>query len=101
MVYTDHQPLIFEWDDDKALANERKHRIPFDVAVRIFLDPDRIDFDASRDEEGEERRKVVGQIENKLFCLVYTRRAGGVIRIISARRANLQEIRRYDNPLPA
>ena len=29
----------FEWDDDKAAANEAKHGIPFRVAARACLDP--------------------------------------------------------------
>jgi len=40
--------LTFEGDDAKAIANEAKHVVPFEYAASIFLDPERIDFDASR-----------------------------------------------------
>ena len=87
-------PVEFEWDDDKAAANESKHGVAFDFARRVFLDPEHIEFDASRAAEGEERRKVVGFIDGKLHVAVVTFR-GHVCRIISARRANSSEEKRY------
>jgi uncharacterized DUF497 family protein len=86
--------VIFEWDDGKARGNLAKHGLPFEVATVVFLDADRIDFDASQPGQGESRRKVVGMIEGLLFTVVYTRR-GEVIRLISARRANRMETQRY------
>jgi uncharacterized DUF497 family protein len=88
------QSQAFEWDEAKALANLAKHGVPFDYAAAVFLDPDGIDFDASRPEDGEARRKRVGRIEGRLFTVVYTER-GDLIRLISARRANAQEERSY------
>ena len=87
-------PMRFDWDDAKAEANEAKHGVPFEYAAAIFLDPNRLDFDASRPEDNEDRRKVVGVIEGRIFTVVYTLR-DDVIRLISARRANDQETRRY------
>lgn len=88
------QPMAFEWDDAKATANEVKHGVPFEYAAAVFLDPEKVDFDASRPEDNEVRRKLVGMIEGRHFTVVYTVR-DGVIRLISARRANDQEMRRY------
>jgi hypothetical protein len=31
--------VIFEWDADKAVANLRKHRVSFEEACSVFLDP--------------------------------------------------------------
>ena len=31
--------MIYEWDEDKALANLRKHKIDFVDAVGVFDDP--------------------------------------------------------------
>ena len=31
--------ISFEWDDDKARANLKKHHISFELATRVFLDP--------------------------------------------------------------
>ncbi|HEX9036645.1 MAG TPA: BrnT family toxin [Ktedonobacterales bacterium] len=30
---------IVEWDESKALLNERKHGVTFDGAVEVFADP--------------------------------------------------------------
>jgi len=49
---------------------------------------------ASRPEDGETRAKLIGAIEGRIFTVVFTRR-GGLIRLISARRANAQETRAY------
>jgi len=31
--------LTFEWDDEKARANRRKHGVSFDEAATVFGDP--------------------------------------------------------------
>jgi uncharacterized DUF497 family protein len=31
--------MYFEWDDRKAAENFAKHGVPFECAVRVFLDP--------------------------------------------------------------
>ena len=31
--------MRFEWDDEKAAANLRKHKVSFSEAVSIFYDP--------------------------------------------------------------
>ena len=39
--------MEFEWDPHKAESNLRKHRISFEDAIQVFLDPNRIEtFDA-------------------------------------------------------
>lgn len=46
--------LSFEWDSDKARANDRKHGVPFAEAATVFDDPLAIviaDPDHSRSEE--------------------------------------------------
>jgi uncharacterized DUF497 family protein len=83
----------FDWDPRNAEANERKHRVRFEVAVKVFADPYREDFDP-REGDGEVRRKVVGRVNDRLLSLVYPVR-DGVFRVISARQANVQERRRY------
>ena len=87
-------PLEFEWDADKAALNFISHGVSFPFATAVFLDPMRVDFDASRDENREERRKTVGRIGRRLFVLVYAPR-DGIIRVISARRTNRKEERIY------
>ncbi len=84
--------MDFEWDDAKAASNFGKHGVEFDFAVRVFLDEARADFDTSRATDAETRRKVVGTVEGELYTVVYTVRQN-VVRIISARRANVSEAR--------
>ena len=39
----------FEWDDAKARANLAKHGVPFGYAARVFLDPGKVEFEASHE----------------------------------------------------
>lgn len=91
---TMHLFTAFEWDDDKAAANLAKHGVSFPYAARVFMDRDAADIDASRNADGEARRKRIGMIEGKVYVAVYTAR-DGTARIISARRANVSETRAY------
>ena len=86
--------LEFEWDDGKAEANEAKHGVTFAFASRVFLDEDRLELDASRPQEGEQRSKTVGMIDGRIYTVVFTWR-GKVRRLISARRSNGREERAY------
>lgn len=86
--------FTYDWHDIKNLSNIAKHGLGFDEAVAVFLDEHQVDFDVSRPNDGEERRKVVGLIDGRLMTVVYTIRAN-VRWIISARRSNPQEVRRY------
>ena len=85
----------FEWDDAKAAANLRKHKIGFRAAARVFDDPFvLIEQDLSEDYD-EERFLAIGLVEGLLVAIAYTER-GDRIRIISARKANSDEQRAYD-----
>lgn len=86
--------LKFDWNEAKHLSNIVKHGIGFDEAITAFLDDRRIDFDVTRPQDGEERRKTVGLIDGRIMTVVYTPR-GDLSWIISARRANPPEERRY------
>jgi len=44
----------------------------------------------------EERYQLLGMVEQRLFVVIYTLRHDA-IRIISARKANQREVRRYEN----
>ncbi|MFL5119001.1 MAG: BrnT family toxin [Microvirga sp.] len=88
--------LEFEWDEDKTAVNFIAHKVSIPFAARASLDPGRVDIDVSRAQDGEERRKTLGRIGRRLFCVVYTRR-DGVLRLISARRTNRSEERLYGN----
>ena len=62
----------------------------------VFLDDDRLIKLNERFDYGEERIITMRHVDNRLHVVVYTR-ANDTIRIISARKANKREQRRYAN----
>ena len=89
--------MDFEWDANKAVANLRKHRVSFEDAARVFLDPRRIELFDGRDAYGEDRWKTVGLVEPALLAVLYTVRGkdSETIRLISARKADAHERAQY------
>ena len=85
--------MKFEWDEQKNRINIRKHGISFEDAKAIFEDV-RITAVDIRQSYGEIRKISLGMIHGRVCVVVYTERKG-VTRIISARKANLRERRRY------
>lgn len=87
--------MRFEWDDAKAAANLRKHWVGFEEAAEVFDDPNAFgDYDAEHSAE-EARFIIIGLSRRRLLYVVYAERAGGAVRIISARRANKLESNIY------
>jgi uncharacterized DUF497 family protein len=92
----------FEWDDGKADSNFRKHGIRFEEAVFVFDDPFAV-VEQDRIENGERRWLTLGTVRGFLLLMVaHTVRfeddpVREVIRIISARRADQKERRRYEH----
>lgn len=83
----------FEWDADKARANLAMHKVPFEWAREIFTGPTLNIVDARQD-YGETRIISIGEVEGRCLVVVHTPRSGR-IRIISARKANQREQKRY------
>src|SRR5260364_393337 len=77
--------MEFEWEPSKAKSNLRKHAIPFDYAIRVFLDENRLEQVDSRTDYRETRWITIGLKNNQEIVVVYTVREE-TIRIISARR---------------
>ena len=88
--------MQFEWDDAKSKATRKDRGFGFEEAAGVFLDPCRFTFPDERNDYGEPRWVTFGEIEGRLFAVAYTMR-GDTIRIISARKANARERRRYDD----
>ena len=88
--------ISFVWNEDKAKINALKHDgIVFQQAAEVFFDPFLVVVDASRNDE--DRDAVIGFDQNwKLLFVVYIEREDEVIRIISARKATLQEREVYE-----
>ncbi|MBO1112116.1 BrnT family toxin [Bordetella petrii] len=96
----------FEWDAAKAGANLRKHGVSFEVAMRVFADPLAL-TGLDRVERGEQRWQTLGMVDGYLLLLVAhtvlelnaDNQSIEVIRIISARRADRKERRRYEQEI--
>lgn len=88
--------MQFEWDSDKAAANVSRHGVSFELAMLVFLDDGRLIKLDEHFDYGEERIITMGHVDNRLHVVVYTQ-ANDTIRIISARKANKREQRRYAN----
>jgi hypothetical protein len=91
----------FEWDPTKAKSNFRKHKISFERASEIFLDPFMLSvFDESHS-TNEDRWITLGKDRNNVtIVVVHTFREIDVddstIRIIAARRATKREDKQYN-----
>jgi uncharacterized DUF497 family protein len=88
--------MDFEWDELKAQGNITKHGISFENARLVFFDPERITLADTRFDYGEERFITFGRLKDRLCVVVFTKAEDAkTIRIISARKANLRERKRY------
>jgi len=90
----------FEWSLTKAESNLRKHRVSFETATLVFSDPFAM-VEQDRFENGELRWQALGVVDSYLLLLVaHTVRndedGTELIRIISARRAEPKERKRYE-----
>ncbi|OGV96186.1 hypothetical protein A2W24_05090 [Microgenomates group bacterium RBG_16_45_19] len=86
--------MFFEWDPDKSKLNQQKHGLNFKKAKQVFAHP-RLDWLDTRKDYGEPRYLSIGTIKAKTMIIVaYTYRKKN-IRLISARKANPKEIRRF------
>lgn len=89
--------LHFEWAARKAATNLNKHGVRFEEGKSVFLD-ERAKLIDDPDHSDDEDRFVLLGLSSALRMLVVChcyRSAGGVIRIISARKALAQESKSY------
>lgn len=87
--------MNFEWDPRKAATNERKHRVTFDEAMTVFADWESITIPDPDHSEDEDRLLVVGLSMRGRMLVVSHAERGENTRIISARRADSRERRKY------
>ncbi len=93
----------FSWNPHKAEANIKKHGVSFETAARAFADPFALS-EQDRIEGGEQRWQTLGLVEGHLLLLVAHTVAEDdddgehveIIHIISARKADRKERRRYE-----
>jgi uncharacterized DUF497 family protein len=93
--------MRFEWDPAKRVKNIRKHKIDFEEAKTVFLDPfARLIEDP--DHSADEDRFILMGISERLNVLVVChcyRESEEVIRIISARKADREERKQFERYL--
>jgi uncharacterized DUF497 family protein len=90
--------LRFEWDERKATTNRRKHGVSFEEARTVFLDEDALQIPDPDHSQAEDRFVMLGvsaRLRVLVVCHCY-RQNDEVIRIISARKADRDERRQYD-----
>ncbi len=83
--------MRYEWDDEKRRGNVTKHGVEFAAIEDFHWESAYIALDLR---SGEQRFIAVGFVGERLHVAVYTRR-GLNRRIISLRKANRREARRY------
>ena len=89
--------MVFDWDENKAISNERKHGISFLEAMTVFRDIFGVIIDDEKHSEHEERFLLLGMSEQSnllMVCHCY-RGNDNIIRLISAREANRHEAKKY------
>ena len=96
--------MRYEWDERKNRENQRKHGISFKLASLVFEDQDCLINTDRVDEYGEQRWQAVGcaSIEPGIGAILMVvhayredRDGEEIIRIISARKACEDDVRRY------
>lgn len=89
--------MTARFDPAKDATNRAKHGLPLSFGDRIFEDEDHLIIPSIRPRDGEERFKVVGTVEGRLFTAVFTWR-DDLPRFISVRGSNDGEERAYRSP---
>ena len=90
----------FEWNPDKAKKNLSKHKVSFELAATIFLDPNALSIHDLDHSEIEDRWITMGISRNRnILTIIHTFNeiddSNIGIRIISARKSIKNEIKHY------
>ena len=83
--------MEFEWDSAKSTGNLRTRGFDFGYAARIF-EGRTLEWADTRFDYGEQRIRAVGQVNDDVLVVVYTRR-GQKYRIIASWKAG-KKVRR-------
>ena len=89
--------MRFEWNEDKALENVKKHQVSFEQAQQVFDDPRAVPFeDLEHSSPAETRYVMIGMSSIGLLFVSFTYRDDAV-RFISARRAEKWMVKVYED----
>ena len=90
------QSVDFACDEKKYQVNLRKHGVDLLEASTAFFDPCCMSFFDAEHSETEDRYRLLAETTNgKLLFIVYTVK-NDVVRLISARKAQKEEVRIYE-----
>ena len=95
-------PIRFEWDLRKERRNQQRHRVGFDEASTVFADTLSITI-ADPDHSNDEERWVTMGFSHRQRLLVVVHMEQDeqqIVRIISARPADPDERREYEEGQP-
>lgn len=88
--------VAFRWDPAKARLNLQKHGVSFEEAASVFRDPLSVTISDPDHSFDEERFVLLGLSRNSRLLIVVHTETEDTIRIISAREADRQERRQYE-----
>jgi uncharacterized DUF497 family protein len=88
--------MEFDWDPAKHERTRRDRGFGFDYAARIFLGPTVEAVDRRSRGYGDECVRAIGEIDGRVFVVVYTHRAT-VRWIISAWKASGKDLKQWRN----
>ncbi|HEY0328893.1 MAG TPA: BrnT family toxin [Rhodopseudomonas sp.] len=87
--------MQFDWNPAKRSKTLSERGIDFADVLAGFLDPDRKVVRDQCKDYGELRYNMLAKVNGRLFHITFTER-GEITWIISARKANQREQRRYE-----
>jgi uncharacterized protein len=87
--------MRYVWDQAKDVLNKRKHDLSLAEGIPALEDPERDMWIDNRFDYGEERIVTLGMGQRQVLYVVSTERDEDCIRLISVRRAEYDEIKRY------
>lgn len=89
------KPVAITFDPAKNAANIRERGLPFSLVKDEFDWAGALIGEDTRADYGERRYEALGFIGRRLHVVVYAP-AVGAVRVISFRKANKREMRRYE-----
>ena len=92
------EQLSFTWDENKNLKNQNKHGVSFEEAKAVFYDEHALEYYDPDHSHKEDRFVLLGMstVTRLLVVCHCYRSQGGIIRIISARKATSNERIAYE-----
>ena len=90
--------MRYEWDEAKNRSNKAKHGLDFADAARVLTERC-VTFVARRFAYGEERFISLGMLDGRVVVVAHAPRGPDVTRIISMRKGNRREQKRYKKRL--